>query len=893
MLLFRYPGLVGPLAVGALLLALTAAAQPLFVGASAGALLRAEISRPLITRYGAGLSYSSTRVPLRPTGDRPPLYERRETAFAEGASRSPLLGPTVSQVLGPEVSVSSTSRSGQPIQARLFAGTDALSHVDVISGEPGPGAWLPDLVANALDAGPGDVVTVARGEGTTRLEVAGTYRSLYTQPSSGYWLPWESEIYPYCPPGRDCVPAPPQFVLLSRDAAFASYRHLGTRSADFAWTAPVADAASFTREEATTLSRFVEAFQREASRRSTTLGRILRCCTEANMYGSRFGPQVGLSSEAGHVLDRVDARLVTVEGPARLIQILGGILALAILGGAAAFAASARTTEVQLLSAQGRGPLMVAAKAAIENIVPSVAGGVAGVALAFLLIRWMVPGAIGPEAIRTAALGAIAAVSVSIVIGSVVAALMARVRFGPRAATGRILLWIPWELPLLAFALVALRDLRANVIGVSISDLGQRPPNASLFLLPLLALGGFAVLGARLFRVVGARLASRSDRMRPAAYLAVHRLADSRGLVLLLFAAAALSMGIFIEGQTVSRSLADTVDTKAGLFVGSDVQAAVAPDTEVPADFPLPATKVTRLPAAGTMEPLGDDFDLIAVDPRTVAAAAAWHDGLAHIPLRELVGRLPAGPAGPSPVIVVGRDLPAVTSVEIKGRRIGTVTVGRALAFPGMMSSRPTIVVDRSVLERTSEGALGALDDVNAQTELWVRGDTGRAVAALRQLPDPPYATLTLERVKDIPYISAVIDMFGILNAVGLGAAFLVVAALAMYLQARARSQLVAYGLSTRMGMGHRTHRRSLVLEALSILGSSSAIGISLALAMAFVLVPPLDPIKAVPPEPLLVPPLPAIVLGIAGLAACSWGAAWLTEARARRAVLGEVLRVD
>jgi putative ABC transport system permease protein len=893
-LLFRYPGLLVPLAVGSLLLAFTAAAHPLFVDASAGALLRDGISQPLVSRYGAGVSYYSSRLPLSSDDGRRPLYERRSDAFAQRTGRSPLLGPVISQVLGPEVPVSSSDGRGGTISARLFAGTAATGHVRPIGDHTGSGAWLPDLVATALDVGPGDTVALGSGDRRTELRVAGVYRSLYAQPPSGYWLQWNSEIYPYCPPGRDCASAPPQFILVSRTQALATYERLGMHSADFAWNAPVAAGLSLSRDQGRRLETFVEDMRRDASGRRSALGRILRCCTEPNMYGSVFGPQVHLSSAIGPVVQDMEARLVTVEGPARLVQVVGGFVALAVLGGAAAFAAAARRTELHLLAARGRGRLTVALKAAIEIMAPSVVGGAAGVALAIAAVGWIVgQGSLGSGALMDSVRGAAWAVAASICIGAVIAGAMSGWRLGSRAGVGAILGRIPWEVVILAVGFIALRDVQSQLADVRTWTADNREPAGSLFLLPLAAIGGFSILGARVFRSAARRLSSRSEEMRPSSYVAVHRLADSRGLVLVLFAATGLAMGTFVHGQTVARSLAETVDAKAGLSVGSDLAAYVTRETVIPPDFPLPATRVSRIPEAGTIEPGGAEFDLIGVDPETFPSVAAWHDALADGSLDELVERLRAGSSGPSPVIVVGGDPPDVVSVQLKGRTMPVVAVGSALAFPGMFSHRLTIVMNVEALERTSAGGVGVLDDVNTRTEIWVQGDPERAHAALRRLPVSPYGSITLEEVKDIPYISAVIEMFDILRVVGLGAAILVLAALAMYLQARSRSQLVGYGLSIRMGMAHRRHRQSLFLETVAVLTASSLVGMILALPLAFVLIPLLDPIKAIPPAPLFLPPALAMVVALVAVTAASWGAAWFTELRARHAPLGEVLRVD
>jgi putative ABC transport system permease protein len=888
LVLFRYPGLLVPIALGALLLALTAASHPLFIGASGSSLLRDEIANPAITRFGAGLSYGSSRLRLAPEEGGAPLYERRGRAFSSRASRSPHLGPVVAQILGPELDVRG---SWETMSTRLFAGTDALDHVQRVEGRPGPGAWLPDLIAHGLGVSPGDAVEIASEGRRIQLPVAGVYASLYARPPAGYWQPWESEIYPYCPPGRDCAPAPPQFIILGRGAAISALRQLDVRTADFEWVAPLANPTSLSRDEAHELAAFVGAVERDARDTKSPLGRTLRCCTEANMYGSVFGPQTRLRSEIGPAIERVETRLLTIEGPARLIQVVGGLVALAVMAGAAAFVASARTTETRLLLAQGRGSLAVGAKAAVESVLPTLMGGVVGIAGAVLLVEALVPnGSVGRRGVEEAVRAAAVAVVASVILGAIVAATVSHVRHGPagrRASIGRL---IPWEVLLLVLAYVLFRDVREHLQRAAASGFEPAPPGASLFLLPIAGIGGAALAGARLFRA-GARWArGRGDRMRPPAYLAVRRLADARGMALLLFAASGLAIGIFVHGHTVARSLADSVDAKAGLFVGSDIQAWVAPDTEVPPGFPLPATKVTLVGEAGTLEPHGVPFDLIAIDTATFPRTAEWRDGFSDTPLEELSARLESRSGSPLPAIAVGAASGA-DAVEIDGRLMTVSAVGEATAFPGMLSHRPALVVESPDLE--ASGAGGVLDGPEARTELWVRGDPGAAEAALATRGIPPYTTVSVDEVKDIPYISAVIAMFGILDAVGLAGAALALAGLALYLQSRGRSQLVAYGLSTRMGMHGRMHRRSLALETGTILAGSAIIGALVALAIATLLVPQLDPIESVPPDPLLIAPWRAMGATLLGVAVAAWGAAWLTELRSRRAVLGEVLRVD
>jgi hypothetical protein len=239
-------------------------------------------------------------------------------------------------------------------------------------------------------------------------------------------------------------------------------------------------------------------------------------------------------------------------------------------------------------------------------------------------------------------------------------------------------------------------------------------------------------------------------------------------------------------------------------------------------------------------------------------------------------------------VLLVHSD-EAPSGISMQLRDLGLDIVGRADAFPGMVSKRAMLVVDRSSLE-AAFAPQPPLAAPNASTEIWARGPG--AAGALAAMDPAPYLILTATEVQDIPSIAAVINTFLALNAVGLAAAVLVIGGLLMYLQSRQRAQLVAYGLSLRMGMTDRAHRASLVIELLSMLLAAFAIGAAVAVVVGLLTVPLLDPLTAIPPGPLFVLPTAAIVATAAALALVAWLGAWITNLRARRTPMGEVMRV-
>jgi predicted lysophospholipase L1 biosynthesis ABC-type transport system permease subunit len=173
-----------------------------------------------------------------------------------------------------------------------------------------------------------------------------------------------------------------------------------------------------------------------------------------------------------------------------------------------------------------------------------------------------------------------------------------------------------------------------------------------------------------------------------------------------------------------------------------------------------------------------------------------------------------------------------------------------------------------------------------------VRGNEERALGALAELRLPPYSMLAASTVKDIPSFAGVINTFSVLNILALGAGALVVVVMVMYLQARQRAQVVAYALSRRMGLRDRSYRRSLVLELGGMLGASYLVGVVLSLVASLFVVPVLDPLNTIPPEPLFT--FPAVVVAAAALTlvALSWIGGWLTNRQARGSNLAEVMRL-
>jgi len=879
--------------VGALLLSLVAAAFPLFLSRTEGELLHARIADPTIGRNGAGLFYSVTNVRFREKarGSSELLTDRLDEEFGRLAAEGPHLGPPVRFVLGAAAFV--TLSGGEepasgPVAGALFSGTDADRHVDVIDGDGSAGALVPDLIADAVGIGPGDLIQL---NGRLTVRVGGVYRALYSQPRSGYWSPWSEQIYPQCP---DC-PAPPQFILVGPDEAVRLTRELHDpeeRDVDYGWVAPIED-LSLNVDEARDVRAYAARVLGQVTDQKTRLGRLFACCGQA--YGGAFffgRRDTEFRSSMRLVLREVDRRTAAVEGPLRLLLIAGLGVAAAVVAAAAAFAVAGRRTEAALLHARGWGPSRFAAKSTLEATIPIALGAAAGLGLGSWLIAVFGPAAPAASSAQTASFFAAAAAGAAALVVLAVVSAVSFIRTFEVHALRRRFAWVPWELLAIGGALWVLARLRRGGALIEDARLEIKRPSALLLAFTVLFVGGFAMLGARVVVLALRRTAAAVGGSSPAPYLAVHRMTGLPQLTVLLVGAAALCLGVFLNGQTMVRSLRATVNAKAGVFVGSDVQVVIDYTAPPQERFPFPITRATRMKYAGTLLPGDVPFDMVSIDPETIVDAAFWDRSFSDEPLADLVGRLRSD-HGPLPALLVHADdglMP--TAIAIAQIETPLEVVGRATAFPGMSSDDPVLVVDTASLERRLGAGGNPLERPDARTEYWIAGDQDEVLAAVSGLEAFPLGTLTVDEVKDVPFIKAAIDTFSMLNILGLAAAFLVVGVLVVYLQARQRARTVSNVLSLRMGMRVRQAMAALVLELGAMLLAAFALGATVGLVSGQLVAPLLDPLQTIPPAPLFDAPLAVAGWTLVGLVVVALAGGWLVHRRAAAVDLGEVLRV-
>ena len=244
------------------------------------------------------------------------------------------------------------------------------------------------------------------------------------------------------------------------------------------------------------------------------------------------------------------------------------------------------------------------------------------------------------------------------------------------------------------------------------------------------------------------------------------------------------------------------------------------------------------------------------------------------------------------PVIMANGNGLVPTSLDIQEQHVPIDVVAQIASVPGTSSERPVFVVDDERLHEAFAGLNDPLHVVQATREMWIRGPSEAVVAAASDAGIESFLTITADQVADIPFIKAAIDTFLVLDVLGIVALILVLVVAIVYLQARQRSRIVSTALSARMGLAPGTVRRSLVLELGTLLFVALAVGATTGLIGAAIVIPYLDPLPTIPPDPISVTPWIAVVVAAIGLAAAAVIGGWLATRAARDVRLGEALRV-
>ena len=489
-----------------------------------------------------------------------------------------------------------------------------------------------------------------------------------------------------------------------------------------------------------------------------------------------------------------DTHLPFVAARTRAIQktVAGGVWplsALATVAGVGLTAAAAslwidrRQRELRLLATRGVSPAGLAGKAMLEVSIPIVAGAVIGTAFAAAMVVLFGP---APALDSQAYVGALTAGSVAVVVGFVTFALVvglrvraSEVRRSRRSHLGAI----PWELGLVALTVVAYR--RLEKWGVPVGS-GARVTEVDVWglMFPVLFLITTVAIVSRVLAIAARPLRSVSSRWPITGYVGAHRISRYKLAVLGLLAASAVATGVIGYSTTFDESLEATLRAKTLTFIGSDTAVRVLYGETIP-EIDMPAT-VVGLQRDAWIDVGGQtNVRILAIDPATFASAAFWDPTYSDDSLETIVGRL-AEPRrdGRIPAVIVDAPADGPVPAAIVEQREVPVTfepVAQVTAFPGMNRVEPTVIVDAAALD-----ALGVRID---QLELWVRGDTDEALAALDATGVRYAITRDANEIADRASFLTVSWTFGFMQAMGWAAGVLVIAGVAVYLDARRRAR--------------------------------------------------------------------------------------------------------
>jgi putative ABC transport system permease protein len=792
------------------------------------------------------------------------------------AGRAPRLGDPVRTLLGPPVPVTA---NGTSAQVQLAARDGFAGHVRRLATARGTaaagGVWVPRSVATALRLRPGQVVVIGAAP-RVRARVAGIYQDLTDgdRPLDPFWSPLSGAM------AVQQADQPPPPLLLAEPAPLAELGRQLAVSARLEWDFYLPP-GRLTVPAVETLVPQIDRVRLDVS-------------DPVSVLAAR---QATASSPLATAVASAHDTEVALTGPVETISVTGRILALALLAAAGLYGVKRRRGEVLLLTAQGVGGAQLAARSLVEAVLPLLAGGALGWALAVGLAGVLTPtGEAQPQALAAANREVVVVLAVGMLLLAAVtwASVQAEERERSRAAFRELLAKPLWEALVLVLAAAALYELQSRG-GQPVQVPGQ-PARVDRFLVlfPLLLIAGLAGLAARgagRLLANGTRPIRAAARPRPAAFLAVRRLAAAPRLVLLLVTGSALAFGILgYAGILVASTRAAALD-KARVLVGSDTSVSTWAAAQGLDGGGLAATRVQRVNGV-TLAPDGTTVDLLAVDPATFAAAVRWDPTYAGEPLGVLLDRLAAGPAAASrlPALLAGPAVPTANAIELGSASLPLAAVGTAAVFPGMSrADRPLLVVPA---ERLSAWARRSGTPLAAEHEVWTREDPAAVVAVLRQAGTVPGAVRTAGAVMRTPAFLAVSWTFSMLQALGALAGLVALVGLVLYVQARQRGRLVAYALARRMGLSRGAHLRSVALELAAMLLFGFALGVILALVSSSLVYRRLDPMPEIPPGLHL--QLPGAVLGLTlvGVAAAALAGALLVQRGADRANVAEVMRL-
>lgn len=828
-----------------------------------------------------------------------PLLQVGATTLAVGANRT-------------------TARAGDRLlrsQVRLVARDGAVEALDVVERGGGDGVWIAERVADVLDVGADDTITITDPEWPPlNLPIAGIYRDIDFGAPGPFWELLPIELVPR--ENRVFNLIEPELFLLSEElflsvaGPLGDDRYRGSSISlgveDFpplsgrAWwqTRPISEA---TGAELISVTGHLRRLQTDANDPTVPLGASL---FEAGL------PRLLVESDLLDLAGRVDRAKSQISPAIASVEITVVALGLVVIAIGSWFVTRRRLVEIRMWTIEGRSPWSLGA-AAVAAAVPAAA---VGTAIGLVAIPWIVrvlgpSDTLHPESVPIG--GVLAFVLAGLTVVFLVASVIAmRVLADP--ASHRSRRWV-WDVALYGVAAALLLQLLVR----DPVDPATGEVDLTAMFFPLVAVSAVVAAALRAVGFILVHFRRAGSRLPFALFLAWRRIAATATASASLLFPIGVAAGVAIFSSSLVASLENALDAKSIVAIGSNVSVPFA-RTAVGVDLPDGFAMIR----SGTGSAQGSEFVLLMmIDPEPYEAAVPWDpafgpelDGaLALIAPREST-RVPVLVAGP------GTDrLPTEGVRRTQSLTIAYEVVGRLDAIPLMAPDRPTMVFRRDTVLQWAEvnadiSGLSGLVREPPQGELppgaeipppdpndlflgmiatlvTTQSET-RMIEFLESIDHPTNLVTAREDALSGAGFAAPRWAFDYLRLLAYVAMLLSIAVYAFAAVERRRRLILAHGLMARMGLSRLRAGGALAIEIVALVSLAGALGTVGAAGLSVLVAGEFDPLPAL--FPVLAHTLPLLdVLLVGGFSLAGAGAAWwYTHRSASRADVAEVLRV-
>ncbi|RKT56186.1 ABC transporter permease [Saccharothrix australiensis] len=718
-----------------------------------------------------------------------------------------------------------TDFGGEQTYARFGFRPGATDHLTVLEGGSKDGLWVPKRIADTTDLQLGK-----RGMGGRLPPVTAVYEDL-RDPLDPWWCSERQFVIPN---------------ILSRDDLATSVVWLPSAESFAALPPELTRTVNVTVRFPSPVPRTVDEAEELHAAGTARLEPL-------DQPGVRVVSPLVLPVENAH---QTAANVRSAILPLTLISLLIGLAGVATV---TVQWAQRRHTELRLLWVRGSGPAALGGRALLELGLPLVVGGLLGLGAARLLLPVYAPSpALPGGTLPDAVLAVLVVIALGLVVTWATAAVRAHRAF-QAAGTGtrlrRVLTAVPWELITAGLAVWAWHRVQHSGLSTPLKIGGLPRIDAAALAFPLLVVLTAALLVARLAKWALKASHRASIWSKPAAQLAIRRLAAAAGPVTGVLLVGVLAIGTIAVGSSVAGSQKTALEVKSGMYTGAESVA------QVPEDVVLPDVLRGNSTIVGLSE--RNDRVALVVDPATFNDGAFTVEridpALLSRPLR--VGDAPRG----------GITLPGLPPVDPEAHLPSFPKLGTA-----------GWVVPRDLVE--------SVDDVGS----WYVWSAKPLRELTKALSDGgiPYRNV-VEKSKTVSGLPFLTIQWTFAFVAAIGAVLAVVAAIALLLaiEVRRRQNAVSGAFSTRMGLRPSALLSSHLLELGALAVVAVVIGSAASAVSSGFAVPRLDPAPRLTPTPELPNVVPLLVTTVGGSALVVLVAAWIAVRAVRSARVGELIR--